>query len=54
MEEKKERVLLAGVHTGCRDVLFDTTEETILELSELAKTAGADVVAEVIQNKSEI
>ena len=54
MEEKKERVLLAGVHTGCRDVLFDTTEETISELSELAKTAGADVVAEVIQNKSEI
>ena len=54
MEEKKERVLLAGVHTGCRDVLFDTTEETILELSELTKTAGADVVAEVIQNKSEI
>ena len=54
MEEKKERVLLAGVHTGCRDVLFDTTEETISELSELAKTAGADVVTEVIQNKSEI
>ena len=54
MEEKKERVLLAGVHTGCKNPLFDTTEETISELSELAKTAGAEVLAEVIQNKSEI
>lgn len=53
-ELKKERVLLAGVHTGCRDVLSDTTEETMKELGELAETAGAEVVAEVIQNKSEL
>ncbi len=54
MEEKKERVLLAGVHTGCKDELRDTTEETMAELSELAKTAGAEVLAEVIQNKQDI
>ena len=54
MEEKKERVLLAGVHTGARDSLSDTTEETIEELGELARTANAEVFATVIQNKSEI
>lgn len=53
-EIKKERALLAGVHTGCRDVLSDTTEESMAELSELAKTAGAEVVTSVIQNKAEI
>lgn len=53
-EEKKERVLLAGVHTGSRDVLSDTTEESINELGELAKTAGAEVVCEVVQNKPDI
>ncbi len=52
--EKKERVLLAGVHTGARDSLSDTTEESIAELCELAKTADAEVVATVIQNKPEI
>lgn len=54
MEEKKERVLLAGVHTGARDSLSDTTEESIAELCELAKTANAEVVATVIQNKADI
>ena len=53
-EERQERVLLAGVHTGCRDVLSDTTEESMLELEELVKTAGGEVVCQVIQNKSDI
>lgn len=53
-EEKKERVLLAGVHTGCRDVLSDTTENSIAELAELAATAGAEVVKCVIQNKTDL
>lgn len=53
-EIKKERVLLAGVHTGCRDALSDTTAESMAELAELAKTAGAEVITEVIQNKSDI
>lgn len=52
-DEKKERVLLAGIHTGCRDELADTTEQSIAELAELAETAGAEVVTSVIQNKSE-
>ncbi len=53
-EEKVERVLLAGVHTGSRDVLSDTTDESMAELLELAKTAGAEVVCEVVQNKPDI
>lgn len=53
-EEKQERVLLAGVHTGSRDVLSDTTEESMAELAELAKTAGAEVVCEVVQNKPDL
>ncbi len=53
-EEKKERVLLAGVHTGRRDSLFDTTAESIAELAELVKTAGGEPIAEVVQNKSDL
>jgi len=53
-EEKKEKVLLLGVHTGRVDSLADTTEESMKELAELAKTAGAVVVGEVVQNKSDI
>ena len=53
-KDRKERVLLAGVHTGCRDALTDTTDESIAELSELAKTAEAEVIAVVVQNKAEI
>lgn len=47
-------MLLAGVHTGKRDTLTDTTEESMEELSELAKTAGAEVVCSVIQNKADL
>lgn len=53
-EEKRERAILAGVHLGRRDALNDTTEESMRELEELAKTAGAEVVAAVIQNKPEL
>ncbi|MDD6214054.1 MAG: GTPase HflX [Firmicutes bacterium] len=53
-KDRKERVLLAGVHTGCRDALTDTTDESIAELSELAKTAEAEVIAVVVQNKADI
>lgn len=53
-EKRTERVLLAGVHTGKRDVLSDTTEESMEELSELVKTAGGEVVCQVIQNKSDL
>ncbi|MBR5808634.1 MAG: GTPase HflX, partial [Clostridia bacterium] len=53
-EERQERVLLAGVHTGKRDVLSDTTEESMDELEELVKTAGGEVLCRVIQNKSDL
>lgn len=53
-EIKKERVLLAGVHLGLKNIIEDTTDESIKELGELVKTAGGEVVAEVIQNKSEL
>jgi len=51
---KKERVILAGVHTGSRDVLSDTTDESIDELEELVKTAGGEVICVVVQNKSDL
>lgn len=53
-EEKKERAVLAGVHTGRREALYDTTDESIAELEELVKTAGGEAVCCVIQNKADI
>jgi GTP-binding protein HflX len=53
-EQKQEQVILAGVHRGLRDSLWDTTEESIHELGELVKTAGGVVVGEMIQNKTDI
>lgn len=50
-EKDIEKVILCGVHTGKADFLSDTTEETIAELSELAETARAEVIGEIIQNK---
>ena len=46
-----EKVILCGVHTGCLDTLSDTTEESMAELRELAQTANALVVGEMVQNK---
>lgn len=54
IENKVEKVILAGVHTGCKDILSDTTEESITELRELVKTAGGEVVEIIIQNKADI
>lgn len=54
LSEKKERAILVGVHTGSLDTLSDTTEETIAELSRLADTANAEVLATMIQNKSSV
>lgn len=53
-EQKKERVILAGVHTSCLDYLTDTTDESIDELARLAETAGAEVIGTLIQNKSQL
>lgn len=53
-EKRKERVILAGVHTGRLDYLEDTTDESIEELSGLAETAGAEVVGVMVQNKAQL
>lgn len=50
-EEKRERVIIAGLHTGSRDNLNDTIEESMAELGELVDTAGGEVVGEIIQNR---
>lgn len=52
MDEKAvERAILCGVHRDLPDRTEDTTDETIAELRELAKTAGAEVVGVMVQNK---
>ncbi|MCH5184946.1 MAG: GTPase HflX [Oscillospiraceae bacterium] len=53
-EKEIERVIIAGVHRDIRDKLSDTTDESMHELEELVKTAGGVVVAQVVQNKSEL
>ena len=50
-EKEIEKVILCGVHTGKLNTLEDTTEESMAELRELAYTAQAEVVGEMIQNK---
>ncbi len=51
MNEERERVITAGLHTGSRDILKDTTEQSMKELEELVDTAGGEVVAELVQNR---
>lgn len=50
-EENKEKVIIAGLHTGSRDYLNDTTDESMRELGELVDTAGGEVVGEMVQNR---
>ena len=47
MEEVAERLILVGVATAEND----DTKESLEELAELVKTAGAETVAMVIQNR---
>ncbi len=49
-EERKERALLVGIETDRRGVCY-STQATLSELEELAKTAGAETVAQVLQPK---
>jgi GTP-binding protein HflX len=48
-----EKAILIGVHTGFGNILEDTTDESMAELAELAETAGAVVVGEMVQNRSQ-
>src|SRR5574344_861333 len=50
IEEPEERLILIGVSTYEKD----DTEDSILELKELVKTAGAVSVATVIQNRETV
>ncbi len=50
LNEIEERVILVGVQQADGD----DTEESVKELGELAKTAGAQVVGTVIQNRERI
>lgn len=50
IEEQEERVILVGVATQEND----DTQESLEELAELSKTAGAVTVAMVIQNRESI
>lgn len=50
-EKEIEKVILCGIHTGALNTLDDTTEESMAELRELALTAQAEVVGEMVQNK---
>lgn len=49
-----EKAVLVGVHRGLIDILQDTTEESMEELRLLSKTAGAEVLCQIVQNKSDI
>lgn len=49
-QEETEKVILIGVSTSDGD----DTEESLMELKELVKTAGASTVATVIQNREAI
>lgn len=49
-EEKQEKMVLVGV----QEENGDDTEESLQELAELAKTAGAEAVAILIQNREKI
>ena len=49
-EEEKERVLLVGVS----EQDGDDTEDSIKELAELARTAGAEVVGTLVQNRERV
>ena len=48
-EQMKERVILVGVQTSGQDETF----WSLLELEELAQTAGAEVVNRLVQNRKE-
>ena len=50
LSDKTERVLFVGV----QEIDGDDTEESLQELAELAKTAGAEVVGTVIQKRERI
>ena len=49
--EIQERAILVGAHRSLLNPLEDTTEESMRELAQLAETAGAEVLGEIVQNR---
>ncbi len=49
--EQVERAILVGAHRGLPNPLEDTTDESMRELAQLAETAGAEVLGEIVQNR---
>lgn len=47
----KEKAILVGVHRDLRNILLDTTDESMRELALLAETADAEVLGEIVQNR---
>ena len=51
LKDEKERVIIAGIHTGSRGYINDTTDESMRELTELVETAGGEVVGELCRTE---
>lgn len=49
-----DRVILVGVHRGLSNPLEDATADSMRELGELAETAGAVVLGEIMQNRESV
>ncbi|MBE7024726.1 MAG: GTPase HflX [Ruminococcaceae bacterium] len=49
--EQRERVILVGAHRNLQNHLEDTSAESMHELAQLAETAGAEVLGEIVQNR---
>ena len=54
MKEEKERVILVGVSSALGGEDRDDTEQSLEELGDLVKTAGAEAVGRVIQRRETI
>lgn len=50
LDKERERVLLVGVSISGQEI----TENSLDELSELAKTAGAETVGRIVQNREQV
>ncbi len=50
-EEKRDKVVLAGIDARCLAPEENADEESMAELAALVETAGGESVGEVLQNR---